>query len=130
MHKAMYHKQDKKLICFCNDAKHLIVEGEYKKCHDLICEVMREYPDAPQPHNILGILLEKTGHHPEAMNHFRAALALDATYRPAEENLETYGTFHCHGKCAYDEMDCEAECSKNYSIVYDDQNIGYVVRRK
>ncbi len=113
MRKVMSNMQEKKLLCFCNEARELIVAGDYKKCHDLICVVMSEYPDAPQPHNILGILLEKTGHHTEAMNHFRAALALDATYGPAEENLETYGTFHCHGQC-----------------VYGDQNMDYIVRRK
>ncbi len=101
MQKHIGQNQTKKLSCFCMKAKNLIVDGEYEKCHHLVCEVMREFPDAPQPHNILGILLEKTGHHPEAMNHFRAALALDATYRPAEENLESYGTFYCHGKCVY-----------------------------
>lgn len=127
---ALLNKQDKKLSQFCINARKLIMERDYEKCYEMTCAMMSEYPDAPQPHNILGILLEKTGHHPAAMNHFRAALVLDATYRPAIENLDTYGTFHSSGKCVFDETECTQEDENCYTIVYDDQNIGRVVRRK
>ena len=70
---------------------------------------MADYPSAPQPYNLMGIVLEKTGNHPAAMKHFRAAWALDPTYVPANRNLERYGTFHSGIKEAYDECDCFAQ---------------------
>lgn len=130
MQRTMLNKQNKKLHQFCEDAKRLVLENEYDKCYEMTCAMMSEYPDAPQPHNIMGILLEKTGHHPAAMNHFRVALVLDATYRPAIENLDTYGTFYSCGRCIFDESECVPEHENSYTIVYDDQNIGRVVRRK
>jgi len=37
--------------------------------------------------NLMGVLLEMSGRKLEAQNHYRAALALDPTHRPANENL-------------------------------------------
>jgi Flp pilus assembly protein TadD len=44
--------------------------------------------NAPQPHNLLGILCELTGDDNTARKHYRAAYALDPTYKPACRNLE------------------------------------------
>ena len=44
--------------------------------------------DAPEPHNLFGILLELRGDGDSARKHYRAAYALDPTYRPASRNLE------------------------------------------
>lgn len=129
MKRTISDNQNRKLTQFCQDARKLIMAGDFEKCKEMSCETMCEYPDAAQPHNILGIILEKTGEHRLAMNHFRAALALDATYRPASQNLDTYGTFFSYGKCAYDEDDCEPEPAVNYGIEYDEHHIGRVVRR-
>lgn len=119
-----------KLDKFCSDARNMILSGDYEACRNMICVEMGEFPDAPQPHNILGILLEKIGQHASAMKHFRAALALDAAYRPAGQNLETYGTFYAHGRCAFDESDCTPEPSNCYTINYNDDHICQVVRRR
>ena len=54
---------------------------DYQKCAAMICKAMGEFPNAPQPHNLFGIVLEKEGDHVGAMKHFRAAYALDPTYR-------------------------------------------------
>lgn len=89
----------------CNTVKRLVLEKDYAQSQTLIVEAMQQYPHAPQPHNLLGIVLEKTGNHTLAMKHFRAAWALDPTYRPANHNLETYGTFISRGGCAFDEAD-------------------------
>lgn len=121
---------NKNLLTFCQNAKKMILAGDYEKCKKLSCETMYEYPNAAQPHNILGIVFEKTGNHRQAMNHFRAALALDATYRPASQNLDTYGTFYSYGRCAYDEEDCQPEQPEHCCIEYDDHHIGHVVRRR
>ena len=79
---------------------------DYQKCVAMICKAMGEFPNAPEPHNLFGIVLEKEGDHAGAMKHFRAAYALDPNYIPARQNLETYGTFYAGGKCAFDESDC------------------------
>lgn len=89
----------------CASVRRLVAEKDYETCERIICQAMVEYPHAPQPHNLLGIILEKTGNHRLAMKHFRAAWALDSTYLPADYNLETYGTFFSSGNCAYDESD-------------------------
>lgn len=91
----------------CSRVRESVKLGHLEDCLPDICSAMAEYPDAPQPHNLLGILLEKQGDHPSAMRHFRAAWALDPTYLPAEENLKTYSTFYSRGRSAYDESDCE-----------------------
>lgn len=49
--------------------------------------------DAPQPHNLLGILYELIGDNLTARKHYRAAYALDPTYKPACRNLERLITF-------------------------------------
>ena len=41
----------------------------------------------PEALNLLGILLEISGNKLEAQKNYRAALALDPTYKPAQENL-------------------------------------------
>lgn len=100
-------KNRSELTALCNAVRVLITQRDYQQCEDLIRDAMRQYPHAPEPHNLLGILLEKECNHPAAMKHFRAAWALDPTYMPARNNLDMYGTFFSTGKCAYDESDCE-----------------------
>ena len=125
-----FNEQTERLSKFCTDARELILSGEYEACRKMTCLEMEQFPDAPQPHNILGILLEKIGQHPIAMKHFRAALALDASYRPAAQNLETYGTFYSHGRCAFDDGDCVPEPVSCYTIKYSNEHVYQVVRRR
>ncbi len=44
--------------------------------------------EAPEPHNLLGIYFEMKGDDGTARKHYRAAYALDPTYKPACRNLE------------------------------------------
>lgn len=99
------NKYPKELNELCKTVKQLSVTRDYDKCIEMICELMCVYPDAPHLHNLLGLMHEFKGNHVTAMNHFRAAWALDATYLPARLNLETYGTFLSRGACAFDESD-------------------------
>ena len=121
------------LSTLCATVRELIRIQAYEKCKDLICSAMGKYPHAPQPHNLIGILLEKKGDHLAAMKHFRAAWALDPTYIPARQNLDCYGTFFSSGKCAYDESDCSVEekvgSRNNYKVEYDEHGVGRFVRR-
>jgi Flp pilus assembly protein TadD len=53
-----------------------------------IANAMALNMDAPQPHNLLGILYELIGDDSGARKHYRAAYALAPTYKPACRNLE------------------------------------------
>ena len=121
------------LSTLCGTVRQLISMQDYRNCERLIRSAMGEYPHAPEPHNLIGILLEKEGDHQMAMRHFRAAWALDPTYIPARQNLDCYGTFFSGGKCAYDERDCAAEDNagkqSSYKIEFDACGVGHFVRR-
>ena len=118
------------LTDLCAVVRDLVTREEYEKCNDMICKAMSVYPDAPQPHNLLGVVLEMTGNHVSAMKHFRAAWALDPTYAPANQNLTTYGTFYSSGRIAFDECDCQRTKAPVCTIEYDAHGIGHVIRRK
>ena len=117
------------LDTLCAQVKELVKNGNGSQADDLICKAMSAYPHAPQPHNLLGVLLELQGKHVAAMNHFRAALALDPTYRPANTNLNTCGSGFTKGSCAFDESDCQRTGSGYYTMSYDSRKIGHVIRR-
>lgn len=89
----------------CMTVKAFVFDGAYETCIEPICRAMELYPHSPEPHNLMGIIMEKKGDHVSAMRHFRAAWALDPSYLPAFYNLNTYGTFYARGRCAFDESD-------------------------
>lgn len=113
----------------CISVRAFVEERDYDACMEPICKAMERYPDAPHPHNLLGILLEKMGDHSSAMKHFRAAWALDPTYLPVRQNLETYGTFFSKGICAFDESDVHPVPAAKIEIVYDERGVGHVTDR-
>ena len=43
--------------------------------------------------------------------------------------MKTYATFSSKGRCAFDESDCQADTDDSYSICYDANGIGHVLRR-
>jgi tetratricopeptide (TPR) repeat protein len=119
------------LVALCNIVRTLLSERDYQKCEPLIFEAMKKYPHAPEPHNLIGLLLELQGDHLTAMKHFRAAGALDPTYVPARHNLDHFGTLFSRGTWAIDESDCPPEPkTDNFKLVYDKNGIGHVVRRE
>lgn len=111
----------------CTLVRKLVSKEKYEECIAEICKAMGSHPHAPEPHNLLGIVLEKTGDHASAMRHFRAAWALDPSYLPANHNLNTYGTFFSSGKCAFDESDLPPLPLPNAELVYDERGIGRMV---
>jgi len=121
----MKHKIDikysKELDELCETIRELVSEKQFDYCVDLICKAMMKYPDAPHPHNLLGIVLEKKGDHVSGMKHFLAAWALDPTYLPARYNMDTYGSFYPQGSCAYRDKDVK--------VKYDNKGISHLVRR-
>lgn len=118
----------KELTALCGKIRELMEQSEYPTCEELIEDAMAKYPHAPEPHNLLGLLLEMQGEHLTAMKHFRAAYALDPTYVPARRNLERFGSFYPKGKWAYDESDCPQEKRDVYKIEYDGRGVGHVIR--
>lgn len=104
------------LDVLCVLARNLTENHEHTKCFRLICRAMEKFPDAPHPHNLLGILCEKEGNHNSAMKHFRAAYSLDPSYEPARKNLNTYGTFFSSGKCDYGITPCAEEKMKKMTV--------------
>ncbi len=109
--------------------RELVSKREYQKCEPLISDAMGKYPHSPEPHNLIGVMLEKMGDHLTAMKHFRAAWALDPTYLPARQNLDSFGTFFSTGRCAYDESDCPEEKQEEYITEYDEHGIGHIRRK-
>lgn len=64
-----------------------------KKCNinksfELISRAHILDPGAAEPHNLLGILSELKGDDIAARKHYRAAYALNPTYKPSCRNLE------------------------------------------
>lgn len=95
------------LLNLCDRVKDYISRNAYKECTEDICYAMYLHPDAPEPHNLMGILMEKQRNHTGAMKHFRAALDLDPTYLPAQENLMDYARFDIpFPRCRF----CYADC--------------------
>ena len=95
----------RELTNICIAAHTLSAEEQYDKCLSMLAAAMAHHPDAPEPHNLMGLVLEHQGKHTSAMKHFRAALALDPTYRPARENLEKYGGVG-DNRAAWQRADC------------------------
>lgn len=101
-----YPNQKKEISLLCQKIRQLCITRDYPACITLITSALAKYPDAPEPHNLLGILYEKTGNHRMAMRHFQVASALDPTYQPAAYNMERFGAFDLRGACAFDPSDC------------------------
>lgn len=62
---------------------------DFEQAYALITAAMQIDPDAPQPHNLLGIWFALKGNGDKARRHYRAAYSLDPTFGPACKNLET-----------------------------------------
>lgn len=80
---------------------------ELDKAYDSIIKAICMKPDAPQPHNLLGIWYELNSDGEKARRHYRAAYSLDPTYKPPCKNLERISALF--------------DNSKPYSIDYGDE---------
>lgn len=103
----MVSETDRELINLCNRVKASLSQNAYKECMEDICYAMYLHPDAPEPHNLMGIVMEQQRNHIGAMKHFRAALDLDPTYLPARDNMMDYARFDVPiPRCRF----CYADC--------------------
>ena len=102
---------DEVMTDLCMKVKKYIEEKDWDSCMELIPRYMERYPNSAVPHNLLGIVLESQGHHPDAMRHFRAAWSLDPTFLPASQNIDAYSLYDSEKdvKPAYTVDDCLPE---------------------
>lgn len=68
-------------------AKRCINQGEFDAAQDHIRQAIAADSSQPEAFNLLGVLLEMSDDRLGAQKQYRAALALDPTYKPADENL-------------------------------------------
>ncbi|KOA20849.1 alkaline phosphatase synthesis transcriptional regulatory protein PhoP [Clostridium homopropionicum DSM 5847] len=68
--------------------KKCLQDRKYSDAEEYLKKAIGLNVDAPEPHNLLGILLEYKNNIQSALNHYRVALSLDAAYKPAQHNLD------------------------------------------
>ncbi len=74
-------------------SKKCIIKREYKKAEKFLRKSIAKDVNAPEPHNLLGIIYESNSNFKDAGKHYRAALDLDPSYEPAEKNLQRLTEF-------------------------------------
>lgn len=89
----------------CNIIKKQLKNSLFTEAESEIRKLMGMYPESGIPHNLYGILLEYKGEHSKAMNHFRAAIALDSSCKACRYNLEAFGSSSAHIRPAYTDSD-------------------------
>ncbi len=67
--------------------KKCIQNHEFSEAEEYLKKAIGLNIDSPEPHNLLGVLLEYQNDIPAALNRYRVALSLDASYKPAQNNL-------------------------------------------
>jgi len=78
--------------------KRYISDGDFRIARDIASRSIASDPGKPDAYNLLGALLEIGGKWLEAQKFYRAALAMDPTYKPAEANLERSVSGHRLGR--------------------------------
>ena len=98
--------ETEEMLQLCLSVRAEMAKGQPDRCLAEICRAMSRHPDAPEPHNLLGLLLESQRDHASAMRHFRAAYALDPSYLPARENIMDFGRFDRKPRKCFTPADC------------------------
>lgn len=68
-------------------AKLNIITNNFEKAEEILKQAVGKDPSSPITHNLLGVISEYKGDVSQAQKYYRAALALDPTYKPAESNI-------------------------------------------
>lgn len=69
-------------------AKTCILKKDFEKAITYLKKSIAEDMNSPEPHNLLGVLAESEKDNLLAIKHYKAALDLGPTYKPAQKNLE------------------------------------------
>jgi len=117
---------------YIDSAKIALKEGNYTLAEERIKAAMIENPHSPIVHNLYGILEELLKEDNLAHKHYRAAYALDPTYKPAIRNLERITAF---GKRTSKKSidfgdDPEDEEDNLYMIEYDNNHVGHLRKKE
>lgn len=107
--------QNEKFALNVSQAAMCLRNNEFENAYIMIVEAMSIDPDAPHPHNLLGVFYELKGDGNRARKHYRAAYSLDPTYRPACWNLEQICTVLDVNLRTYDLGDKADESRKVFS---------------
>lgn len=101
---------------------------DYSHAEENIRQAMLINPHSPVVHNLYGILEELLKDGDLARKHYRAAYALDPTYKPAIRNLERITEFaNWYSRKPIDFGDQPEEEEENpYEIVFDKNNVGHL----
>lgn len=112
-------------------AKKALKEEDYSLAEERIKKAMNENPHSPIVHNLYGILEELLKEDNLSHKHYRAAYALDPTYKPAIRNLERISAFEKHtGKTHIDFGDQPEEEEDNlYIVEYDEKQVGHLRKK-
>lgn len=114
--------------------RQMVISNDLEQAEREVAVAMGGAPHEAQPHNLMGIILERKHDHVGAMKHFRAAWALNPAFLPARANMERYSSFEAQmPRPAFDESDCPpiGDQDKNRCrIEYDQKGVGHVVRRQ
>ncbi|MHB8077110.1 tetratricopeptide repeat protein [Desulfosporosinus fructosivorans] len=87
--------------------------------------------NAPEVHNLYGVLAEFTGDLSLAGKHYRAAYALDPAYKPASRNLERITSFYYNPGDTNPDFGDKPDTEEiiNYILEFDNRNIGHLRKR-
>ena len=109
----------------CMNENKLLQAEEYLK------KAMLQNVSAPETHNLFGILYECKGDKLLAAKHYRAAYALDPTYKPAAKNLSRLASWGYSFDRKYDfENEPIEEGGNGYYIEYDENQIGHIKKKQ
>lgn len=84
------------------DAIDKLRNDDFEESYKIIINAIGINPNAPEPHNLLGIWFELNGSDDKARKHYRVAYVLDPTYKPACSNLERVSTLFLSRRIPFD----------------------------
>lgn len=107
-----------------------IKNSNLSQTYEYIHIAMAQDDSSPKPHNLLGIIAELSGDLNLAGKHYRAAYALDPTFKATYRNLERITKFYYRLDIKNIDFGDTAELDKEspYIIKYDSNNIGHLVK--
>lgn len=116
---------------YIDAAKKALKAGDYIFAEENIKKAMIENPHSPSVHNLYGILEELLKEDNLAHKHYRAAYALDPTYKPASRNLERITAFEVRNSKKHIDFGDEPEDEEDtiYIIEYDQNHVGHLRKK-
>jgi Flp pilus assembly protein TadD len=112
-------------------AKEALKKGKYSMAEEKIKQAMFENPHSPSVHNLYGILEELSNEDNLSRKHYRAAYALDPTYKPTIRNLERISAFEKRTDKTHIDFGDEKEVEEDnlYTVEYDRHHVGHLRKK-